>query len=77
MKLALYLKLTDQKPQSFAGKIGVDPVSVYRYCTGERRPHWSVMQRIREQTEGNVTADDFLDSPKHPWRAVKSGLCPA
>lgn len=64
MKLSDYLRHHQIPRSAFAEKIGVDVASVGRYVTGERRPTWPVLRLIKTVTDGQVTADDFMDPPE-------------
>lgn len=66
MKLSLYLEKTGLSVSAFAARIGVDHSSVSRYARDERIPGRDVMQRIRAETGGAVTADDFYASSGNP-----------
>ncbi len=61
MKLIDYLKQENISVQDGADEIGVSRQAFNRYLTGSRRPHHTVMPRIREWTNGAVTADDFFE----------------
>lgn len=63
MKLADYLSKAEIKPSAFAESIGVSRQTLWRYVSGDRRPEWDVLERIRAETEGHVTPNDFLDDP--------------
>lgn len=60
MKLKSWLTLADKSTDEFAKIIGVSGAAVRRYCSG-RMPQRPILLRIREATDGAVTADDFLD----------------
>jgi predicted transcriptional regulator len=60
MKLADFLAQKSITHTDFAALIGVSQVSVTRYIAGRRTPRPNVLQRIRDVTEGNVTANDFM-----------------
>lgn len=61
MKLNDYLEHKGIKPQEFADSMGVAMQSVYRWLNGERRPDWDLLPRLIELTDGEVTANDFVD----------------
>ena len=63
MTLSQYLKKTKQTPLDFARKLGVDQVTVYRWCNGSRVPR-EHMQKIAEATGGKVTANDFYSGQR-------------
>ncbi len=64
MTLADYLAREAITTEEFARRVDVDRVSVCRYLRGRRRPHWDVMQRIIQETEGHVMPNDFVEVPK-------------
>jgi transcriptional regulator with XRE-family HTH domain len=61
MHLKAHLSETGEAVASFAGRVGVDVKTLYRYLSGERFPTPENLRRIREATGGAVTADDFVD----------------
>lgn len=61
--------LTDAE---FGRRIGCDRGSVGRYTRGERYPDPATLLRIRQETEGEVTADDMLAT----WSAANPGRVP-
>jgi transcriptional regulator with XRE-family HTH domain len=64
MQLSAYLADKGISDADFAQAIGVTRQAVHRYKTGGRLPEWPVLAKIREATDGAVTADDFLPSPE-------------
>ena len=60
MRLSEYLALQKIKPSEFARRIEVSRAAVARYISGDRFPEPSVLIRIRDVTDGDVTPDDFL-----------------
>jgi transcriptional regulator with XRE-family HTH domain len=66
MKLADYLAAKEMADADFATAIGVTRQAVHRYKTGERMPEWAVLARIKDVTAGEVSPDDFLQSPPQP-----------
>lgn len=63
MRLSDYLKIHNIRPASFAKRLGVPRQTVHRYLrqTGDRRrPHWMIMNAIIRETNGAVSANDFL-----------------
>lgn len=70
MQLSEWLKLRNITAAEFAGRIGVSPMAVSRYLSGQRRPDWDiVLPKIVKETGGAVTANDFL-SPPVPQQSV-------
>lgn len=65
LPLKEYLVQRQIKIADFAKEIGVTYEAARRYVTGERRPAWDVIPRIHEATGGAVTAQSFVNSPKH------------
>jgi transcriptional regulator with XRE-family HTH domain len=61
MKLQHYLVSKETTQAEFARRIRVKPPTVCRYVKGERIPEPDVMRRIYAATDGNVTANDFMD----------------
>ena len=64
MTLATYLVLAEIGDADFAKKIGSKRYSVYRWRVGDRIPDREFMRKIREATNGAVTANDFYDEPE-------------
>lgn len=65
MTLAEYLKDTGLKQEDFAKLAGISQPHVSRLLKGRTWPQRALLERIREVTEGKVTADDFL-TPERP-----------
>lgn len=61
MKLAQYLTDNDLKPAAFADRIGVAPSTITRILRGERKPQLDLIRKIKAGTDGQVTADDFME----------------
>jgi transcriptional regulator with XRE-family HTH domain len=61
MNLKRHLSESGESVAAFAGRVGVDVKTLYRYLSGERFPTPENLRRIREATGGAVTADDFVD----------------
>lgn len=60
MKLSDWILKNNLTADTFAERIEVDPVTVRRYIAGTRQPRWKILQRIVQETRGEVTPDDFL-----------------
>lgn len=60
MDISSWLRSTKTSEGQFAEHIGVSRQALHRYKNGERTPRPYVLARIREATNGAVTADDFL-----------------
>ena len=60
MTLTEFLSANGLSHSAFAEKIGVSQVAITRYTRGDRTPRPSVLARIRKETRGAVTADDFM-----------------
>lgn len=65
MRLAEWLKQENKTATDLAAEIPVDTSTVTRYVNGQRVPRKEHMRRIRDITNGAVTADDFM-SPDAP-----------
>lgn len=60
MKLAAYLEKNGLTQAAFAEAIGVSVFAVGKYVRAERVPRPQILARIRAQTDGEVTANDFF-----------------
>jgi hypothetical protein len=61
MKLSTFLEETKLSYTEFAKRIGTKhPRTVERYAKGQRFPRGDALAAIRRETEGKVTADDFV-----------------
>lgn len=67
--LQRYLKAQKIRDAEFADAIGVSAQAVSRYALGLRRPEWSVLERIRDATDGALMPNDFLFVDGHEVRA--------
>lgn len=66
MKLQEYLLSRQLDLETFAGMVGSSASAVRKWRAGERTPRRDQMLRIREVTNGAVTADDFLPGRDQP-----------
>ncbi|MGE0417307.1 MAG: helix-turn-helix domain-containing protein [Acetobacteraceae bacterium] len=62
MKLASYIKQQNLTYREFAELCGFDAAQVNRWATGKRLPTLDVVARIKVVTNGQVTADDFMEA---------------
>jgi predicted transcriptional regulator len=62
MKLADYLAANKISQTDFAQSIGASQVAVSRYAAGRRTPRKDHLLKIREVTDGAVSANDFLET---------------
>jgi len=60
MNLKSFLKLFNISNKNFAKDIGVSAVSLSRYIIGERIPEKKIINKIFQQTNGLVDANDFF-----------------
>ena len=68
MQLTQYLENSATPVAEFARQIGVDQVTVYRWCKGKRFPREHI-RLIAEVTKGSVTANDFFSiQPAKPQK---------
>lgn len=76
MKLNDWLDRHPHEAKRFHKRIGVTPMSLWRYRTGQRKhiPR-KIMVKIMRETAGAVTANDFYDFA-HPRNARKSSPLP-
>ena len=61
MQLSHYLSQNELTATAFAEKIGRHKSTVTRILRGEMRPDLDTMQRILDETAGQVTPNDFFD----------------
>ena len=61
MRLANYLEEQNLSIGDFAAQLGVAYQTIHRYVRGERRPQWSLLQRITKETGGAVQPNDFFE----------------
>lgn len=60
MNLSDYLRTKKITPAEFGRMLGLKSrASVGRYLTGDRKPADDVMSKIKQVTNGKVTADSF------------------
>ena len=59
MDLQTYLKSKKLTQAKFAKEIGVSPVAVLYWCSGERQPGGANMAKITKATDALVTARDI------------------
>lgn len=60
MTLSDWLSANEVSIPQFAARIKRTPETVRRYAVGDRIPDKKTMPLIAEQTDGNVTANDFF-----------------
>lgn len=73
MKLAAYLSEAEIRDSDFADRIGVTRQTLWRYKAGERRPEWDILERIKRESGGQVTPNDFLDDQASDAAAADLG----
>jgi DNA-binding XRE family transcriptional regulator len=56
------MKEQDCNDEALGDKLGVDRATVSRIRRGQNRPSWELAARIKQATQGAVTADDWLTS---------------
>lgn len=59
--LAIWLKSQDPplSRSEFARRIGRDPATITKIIKGHVRPDWTTMDRIKAETNGDISAQDF------------------
>lgn len=62
MKLEQYLEKEGISAADFGKRINVGRMTMHRYLKKGRVPRTDVMKKIREETGGQVTADDFFEA---------------
>lgn len=72
MRLGEYLSAKGLSAAEFAARIGVHRSTVSRWLEPADadgvvyRPSWEQCAKIRDETNGQVTADDFVDATSPP-----------
>jgi len=61
MKLDEYMKQQDLTDEGFGERIGVNRLQVFKYRHGRAKPREEVMQKIHDESGGQVTANDFYN----------------
>ena len=61
MRLAEYLAASNLSDAEFADRVGVHKSTVGRWVAGAVRPAWDQLPKITAATDGQVTANDFVD----------------
>ncbi len=74
MKLEAYLNKTHQSIEDFAQEAGISAQAIYKYLRGERLPRKEFLNRLAAVTNGEVTANDFLDLPQPSTSQEKKHL---
>lgn len=69
MKLSEFMRDAKLDDDAMAAKVGCSAGAVRKWRYGERMPRPDQMIRLREATDGAVTADDFLP-PRVPAEAT-------
>lgn len=62
MKLADWLTSHKITRTEFAKRIGVTPALITSYCNGSVWPGREKMEAVHRETDGAVTANDFMQS---------------
>lgn len=60
MKLAEYLSEKSISDAAFAEAIGAHPSTIWRLKNDKTRPDWNTVEAITRETQGEVTANDFV-----------------
>jgi len=61
MKLKIWLETKGIRPATFAKQLGCSHTTIGRYLNGERLPRRNILMKIDKVTEGEVTANDFIN----------------
>ncbi len=73
MNLKTYLDKHHQTISQFAASLGVAPSTISRIIDGTRNPSLSLIEAIKEQTDGHVKADDWLsESRTHATQCARA-----
>jgi predicted transcriptional regulator len=66
MNLADFMRDRGISDQEMAALVGCSEFAVRKWKYGERVPRGQAMSRLREATDGTVTANDFLPARPAP-----------
>lgn len=66
MQLSKWMQQHGFDDASFGAAVDVDRVTISRIRRGVNRPSWDLAARIKDVTQGAVTADDFLEYGETP-----------
>lgn len=72
MKLADWMLKSGVGDEVMASRLEVDRTTLSRLRRGITRPSWDLVNRISEITSGEVTANDFMNSPEEASEAVEA-----
>lgn len=61
MKLKNWLEQTRRTCAGFSHENGMPASTIHRLITGERKPSYDMMIKIRDATGGEVQPNDFFD----------------
>lgn len=75
MKLSAWLDIPNpdgsrKRRREFAARIGVTPTMITEYCADRMWPGKDIMQRIFDETGGEVTPNDFIVTDNQPERGA-------
>jgi DNA-binding XRE family transcriptional regulator len=65
MPLVTFLLEKGYTQQEFAALLGVHQSAVSKWLQGDSRPSWNIIAKIKQITDGKVTADSFLELPTY------------
>jgi transcriptional regulator with XRE-family HTH domain len=54
------MHLHDQNDGNMAKRLGVSRATISRLRRSKQSPRWDLISKIRDETNGQVTADDFM-----------------
>ena len=60
MRLNNYLKYSGKTHKDFADDLGLSVSAVHKWLYGQRFPRREHLEKIKELTKGEVTANDFI-----------------
>lgn len=72
MRLTDWMALKGVTNKQLAERLGVSQVAVLRYRRGDRIPHWDILQKLTEVSDGAVMPNDFLPRVNPELRSVPS-----
>jgi transcriptional regulator with XRE-family HTH domain len=65
MKLQDWMHINGLKDGNVAKRLGVSRATVSRLRRAKQLPKWDLVSKIRDETGGQVTADDFMPTRRY------------
>lgn len=63
MKLGEWMEESQLDDAAVAARVRSDRSTISRVRRGMHKPSWELVEKLRDVSDGKVTANDFLDDP--------------